>query len=459
MTRFVRYVTSVLAVAVILVPAAGLGLLAIPASGKLPATLTAPVVNNVVDYGAIGDGSVANAAVNTAAFQAAIAAGGTTYVPPSPAGFVVNNDAIKISTPGAVIMGDASMGASSPGTSTIIGHGPGNIITVTATGCSVRGLAFKPSVAGEQKGSDAFVLVTGTQCSLRDLYMASPNTGISLQLPPAANGEFWIKDVLIGGTIGTSVITANVGNAAVRIDHVIAYNDNGAPQPPYGIVVTAAGELTIGGGTDIIQCGTCLAIVPGLGGVKGQFVVAIFVSDSLFDSGNGTGCVYIGPMADAYVLTVRFVNAWASTPNNGNGQWPTNGFTFDGSGSKPSPQLKPIQDVCLTNCVGKAFVNHCGVYAKAVAGLSIQNCSFGGCFNGIQIGPGCSGFILSGNKCGDYVPPTIGQPTGGNAAYGILIEPNDQFIVTGNLLYGNGKGGVINLGPVTPRQVIALNLF
>lgn len=426
----------------------------------------APVVTVVYDvttYGAVADGLVTSSGINTTAFMAATAAAanpaapGAVYVPPSAKGFVVNNGAWIVSASNAVIRGEASMGSEdgSP-TSLVIGHGAGDTLTVSGSGCLVQGLMFKPLTYGEQKVADAFLKVTNTQVTIRDLSMSDPCIGISLQLPSLQEGEFWIKDVLIGGSFGVAGIVVNAGDAAVRIGHVVMYCDD--VQPPYGICVSSCGELVINDATDVINCGNCLALVPGMGGVKSQHVIATMVSDSLFDSGNGQGCVYVGPQSDGFVLNTRFCNVWTSTPDNNRGKNPTNGFTLDGSMARPVlPNVLPIQDVTLTNCLAKSFVNHCGVYAKNVNGLGIFNSTFGACYRGIQIAPGCPGFILSGNRCGAYVPSPGSFPAG-NANYGILIEANDQFIVTGNLLYGNGTGGYVNLGPVTPRQVVGLNL-
>lgn len=414
---------------------------------------------NPVDFGAIGDGNVANAAANTQAFQEAIAAAagkGAIYVPTSD-GFVVDNGSLRITQANQIIFGDASMASVDPSpTSRIIGRGPGSTLEINTQGCSISGLAFQSGTVGEQKGGDAFILATVSPVKFRDLFFLSPNVGISLQLPTNLDGEFWIEDVLVEGTVGVAGIVVNAGNAAVCVRHVVM--DAAGVQPPYGICVTSVGELIVSDGCDIINMGTCLAIIPGIGGVKGQFANAIFVSDSLFDGGNGPGCVYICPHTDAYVGMVRFSNCWASTANNNNGTWNTNGFTLDGTQSKPEfTALLPIQDVSLVNCVGRSFVNHAGFYAKGVQGLSIANSTFGGCFNGILIDTGCSNFVLSGNRCGNYTPPPVGSQFGGNVAYGIVIEPNADFIVMGNLCYGNAVGGVRN-AQVLPGQIIALNL-
>lgn len=417
-------------------------------------------MNDVTDFGAIGDGNVANADINTAAFLKAMAGGPTgpkgIFVPASPGGFVVNNGQIVLIADHSMISGMASQGASFNGpTSLLIGHGPGHTLTVNGAGCVVEGLAFKPNVKGEQKGTDSYILATNTQPTLRDLYMYSPNIGITLQLPTLAEGEFWLENILIGGNIGYAGIVANAGDAAIYMRHIIMYGDG--TQPQYGILVTSCGELDITGGTDIINMGNCLALRPGMNGVKSQHIIAVLVSESLFDSGNGQGCVYICPETDAFVNVVKFTNVWTSTSGNNNGNNPTNGFTFDGTRAKPALPVPAIQDVTLVNCVGKSFKGHCGVYANNVQGLSIQASTFGDNNVGIWL-KNCSEAQIIGNKCGAYSGGFFPGTNGGNTVFGIFIEATlSPFMVMMNMCYGNPQGGVHNANSPLPYQMVQFN--
>lgn len=399
----------------------------------------------VSPYNAVGDG-VTN---NTAAFNSAIAAiqssgaPGILYVPPSAGGFLVSNGSLTISSPNIILQGAGGMGSngSGAGASTIIGSGSGDTITITGMGCAVRDLAFAQS--GAQNGSYLKISQTGSggsqgQITVSNVHMASPYIGVTLS-SPSGEGEYWIERLLIEGNITGGGISINVGDAAVNLRHVVMYNDSATSQPSYGIQVQSAGELIICDGTDIVQMGNCLAIVPG----QNQRVIATFVSDSLFDSGNGQGCVYIGPSGNGYVLTTRFSNVWASTGSNIS----TNGFTFIGSGStNPYPS---IQDVSLVNCVGQGFSGHDGLYATNVIGLSVTSSTFGGNYVGINIAAGMSNFVLTGNKCGNYTAP------GGNSFYGIIINAgaSDHYTMIGNLLSGNGSGTYFDGGSGSNKAV------
>ncbi len=420
-----------------------------------PTATSTSTVYNIVDYSGVNDGLAASAPANTVALQKAITAAvtspqpGTVYIPPGK-GFVITNGAVKISSSNVKLWGDASMGSSDPvPTSTLIGTGPGSTITVTGNGCSVSGLVFRGS---GQSGSDASVLVTGQQVTVDSCYIDSPNIGISFQLPPNAAGQFWARNILVGGAIKTAAVTCSAGNGAVKLDHVRAFN-NSPVQPPYGICITSCGEAVICGGCDIDNCGTNLAIVPGLNNTKGQYCAAIYISDSLFDNGNGPGQVLVQPTTDSYVNIVRFSNVWTSSINNSSGVWNTNGFTFIGDQTHPPAGTLPIQDINLVNCTGRNMVRHCGIYARGIQGLSVQNSTFSSNFTGIQIGPGCPDYSLIGNKCGSYAPGAVGFPAQGNSSFGILVEPNAGGIVMGNLLRGNGAGTILNQHPV-PGQVI-----
>lgn len=440
-----------------------LPLLGLAAYTQVPVKPTTLTVYNVMDFGAVSDGDVTKAKANAAAFNGATVAAsnpsspGVVYVPSTTKGFIISNGTWKVPTNNLVIRGEASMG-SNPiwgATSLIIGTGPGNTLEIGGGGCNIKNLVFKSNASGEQKGSDAFLLITNTQVSVSDLYMNSPNIGISLQLPSGANGEFWLKDIEMEGGFAYAGIVVNVGNAAVRINHTIMNNWFG-PQPSYGILVQSAGEFIMDGGCDIMQMGNCLALVPGLGGVKNQYVSAIKISDCLFDSANGLGCVYIAPQSNGFVITARFTSVWASKNGNAAGIV-TNGFTLDGTQTVGSPQV-PIQDITFVNCEGKSFTNHCGLYAKGVQALTISNCTFGDNYMGVWLANGCSDVIVTGNKVGNYAPAIQGQVNGGNADHGIFIEPSvTRFIVAENLGYGNGKGNVLSLA-LPGAGVIGINL-
>ncbi len=215
---------------------------------------------NPVDFGAVNDANPANAATNATAIQAAINACASTtspgyvYIPPGP-GFCVQNGVITVSSANTVIRGDASMGAGAPEapTSRLIPIGRGHTITVPARGCLIQGLAFQDHSHNEQQGGEAFILLQGTHTTVKDCHLGGPNVGISIQTPINDLGEFWVRDVLIENYVGTAGVVANAGNCTVQLSHVIMYSD---PQPPYGILVQAAGELVIDNGCDIICMGT-----------------------------------------------------------------------------------------------------------------------------------------------------------------------------------------------------------
>lgn len=137
---------------------------------------------------AVGDGLLTSSGINTAAIMNVITTiqglgvGGIIYIPPSPSGFVVNNGHIFITSPNIILMGAGGMGnqkiSESPtgiGSSTIIGNGSGDTITIwtppTApagtpqpTGCAVRNLSFM------QYGGGGNTPQTGSECFLHSRY-------------------------------------------------------------------------------------------------------------------------------------------------------------------------------------------------------------------------------------------------------------------------------------------------
>lgn len=404
------------------------------------------MIYDVTSYGAINDGDPANRAINTSAFQNAInsaaASPGPIYIPMGK-GFCLNNGQLVLPAPNMKFFGEGAMGANPAwgATSSIKGFGPGDTLKVAQGGSQIYGLTF----SGEgQQGNDSYLRVQETQVDLHDLYMNSPNVGITIESRPGSFiGQSWLRNIEMEGTFKTAGIDISNGGGAARLDHVLMFNGTmlpSDPQPSYGILVRSAGELVITR-SDIDNCGTNLAIVPGMDGVPNTFVNAVMISDSLFDNGNGDQ-VLIRPEGSSFVHNVRFSNVWTSSINNNGGAWPGNGFTFDGSRSKPLAVL-PILDVGLANCLGQCFLSHCGLYAKSVYGLSVVGSTFGGNFNGIQT-YGTKGTLV-GNKCGHYVAPPLGTTTGGNAAFGMLLEKSAMAVSSDNLLDGNGRGPILVL--------------
>ena len=228
--------------------------------------------------------------------------------------------------------------------------------------------------------------------------------------------------------------------------HIVMFtlpNDVG-PQPSYGIRLVCSGEVVIGNGTDLVNMGNCLDVVPGIFNGSGTYpdkIVGLIVSDSLFDSGTAQGCVNIHPTGNSYVSTARFSNVWASTHLNPNPNH-TNGFTFVGSGGvQQAPRA--VQDVSLVNCQSKGFAGGQGLYASGVNALSVVGSTFSGNQNGIFIDANMNNFVLSANKCGNY---TVSGP---NTGVGIFINSScTGYISTGNICYGN-TGGAYIPGPTS----------
>ena len=119
-----------------------------------------------------------------------------------------------------------------------------------------------------------------------------------------------------GGFTGIAGIVVNAGNATASLRHVIMNNWFG-PQPPYGVLVTDSGEFTMSNECDIMQVGCPVALIPGLGGVLGQSVVAAKINNCYLDSPSGLGGLYVSPRANAFVSTLTLSSVWVSTASNG----------------------------------------------------------------------------------------------------------------------------------------------
>jgi hypothetical protein len=397
--------------------------------------------------GAKNDGNPANCANNTAVFLRAEqdARGGN----PGPieigmgAGMCFLNGKLKLNGPNMIVRGLGGMGAEPDWgpTSTIRGFGAGHTLDVLQGGCRVQGLAWQGDSQGEK---DAFIRISQTQCMVRDHWMDSPQTGILLDFPFNMGGQAWFRDIEIVGTIKQCAMDINGGGAAVRLDHVIAFNGTMKPedpQPAYGIKVRAAGELMLAH-LDIDNCGTNLGIVPGIDGVADTYVQDLEIVNSDFDNGNGAGQILIQPWGTSFFLNGLIDNAWGSSVNNGldirGKNWPANGITVDGTKSRPRAGFPAICNVSLANSVMQNSVGHCGGYFNTVTGLSVVNCGAWNNAVGFQTF-NCNG-VITACKAGNYMPRALGTTFVGNLHYGILLEksPFMRFNPLDNALDGNG---------------------
>jgi hypothetical protein len=411
-------------------------------------------------YGAVGDGKTDCTNAYLAATLDASGAGGKPpgplYIPMTPKGHLIQNGRWSLPNANMKVFGDASMGSVldwGP-TSAVIGHGPGNTLTIPQGGCSVGGLAWRPNDM-QQTGQDAFIKVLGTQVTLHDMFMDGPNIGIVQSMTWPAGGQFWVENVLIGGNIRTGGIRTSAGNSAVRLHHVRMFCNNtdaqGAslPQPAYGTLVTCAGELIVSD-CDFDNCGVNLAIVPGSEGIPNQNVSAVMISNSYFDNGNGKAQFLVRPQGNGFVQNVRICGGWTSTVNNNGGTWNTDGYHFDGTLSTPPTGVNAIEDVTLVNLIAQNHLQHVGVYAIGVSGLNLIGVTAGGNYHGVQIGgqtpnTACSGLIV-GCKLGNYVTPPLASPlpfSGGNRMFGVVIQKSPAMRLSiDNCLDGNGAGPI-----------------
>ncbi len=266
------------------------------------------------------------------------------------------------------------------------------------------------------------------------MHFDSSNVGITVQSAPGAFiGQSWIRNILMEGLFKTAGIDIFNGGGAARLEHVRMFNGTmnpTDPQPKYGVLVRSAGELFMDA-CDLDNCGTNLAIVPGIDGQANTFVQNLSIVNSDFDNGNGEGQILIRPYGSSFVLNTEIDNGWFSTVDNGGGTWPANGLTIDGTHSHTALGFPCIDNVDLSNSVFQNHKQHCGVYAIAANGLSIVGCTAGANYVGFQT-YGCIG-LLDDCKAGAYVAG------GGNTTYGVLLEKSGmQFDPKMNSLAGNG---------------------
>ncbi len=393
----------------------------------------------VYDLQALGcklTGNPADAAANMPIIQKAFqdARGGNPgpIEVPMGAGLPVLNGQLDLAGANMVFRGLGGMGTVSDWgpTSLIRGFGPGDTLKVSQGGCRVSGLCWQ----GDGQGlNDSFLRVTETQVDVFDHFMDSPSIGIKLAFPFNMPGQFWARNILMGGTMKTAGMDLSGGSGAIRLEHIRMFNgdmQNATPQPPYGVLVKAAGEFFMSS-SDICNCGVNLGIVPGMDGVANSFVQNINVSDCDFDNGNQDQ-IRIRPVGSSFVLSAQLVNTWCSSVDNGAGTWPGNGLTADASMSHTAVGFPSICNLSVSNSVFQNAKQHCGGYFKGVQGLGIDNCTAGANYVGFQT-YNCVG-TLGKVRAGAYVAG------GGNTTWGVIVEKSNlKFNPGESALDGNGK--------------------
>ena len=314
--------------------------------------------------------------------------------------------------------------------STIITHTAttGDAITVSDTSSlenvTFRNISFNTSVT---KTYGYYISLDDTYYA--GIYNCTFNGGYSGILITGKPSWFTrIADVRIAGVSENGiVINANTGGQGcvdVVLDNIFVTGQSSSVETKNGILIEAAGDLTIKHFQNF-YCTTGMRVTPD-SAVDSQRVQALFVSDSFFDAGTGSGII-IDPRNSAEVQLFKLYDTWCASSGS-------DGIILGlGTGS--------IKQTDITNIICSAHAGK-GLLLNPVASRTrITNSSFSAnTDSGISVAADVSDFEIINCTCGPS-----GQ-FGGNAGRGILINTgtSNNFVIANTNVTGNTLAGLNN---------------
>jgi len=387
-------------------------------------------VFSVLDFGALGNGSTDDTAAFNAAHTAAAAVNGYVYVPGTAAGYNIAGTIVaKVSMIGSGF--DCVLSTSSA---------TANVISVSVAGVTLQDFQITSSITR----TGGYYITTSGAAYLRIERLMMFNWFQCVNIGGAAVTFMRMKDSFLNTTVpsGTAITVNTTGGGCV--DHVFQNVLIGGPstgtQCSGGILIANAGDITLDH-VSTVKCGTGLNIVPG----TGQTVQALYCTNSLFDSGTGTG-VQFNMTGTGSIQLAKFVNVWACTN--------ANGFVLGATASGTCLRSEFINCVGSNNAAGQGFIiNYTGVTDTLVYGGS-----FSANTNGFYAGSGVTKF-----KVRDVVLGATGQFAANSSNGLVLAGTNDSFNIEGCSVTGYSIGTLSgtpgqtyfikdNLGIVTYNQ-------
>jgi len=375
---------------------------------------------SVKDFGALGNGSTDDTNAFNLAHTAAQAINAAVYAPGTAAGYNI----------AGTIIAKASMYGDGFNTNLITSSATANVITCSVQGVTLRDFNITTSVT---RTAGSYIVTSGAQffrVERVDLF----NWFNAINLGGVGVSGVRLLDIIgttnISGGVGITVSTST-NSVDVILDNIflVGTGTTAGTQPLNGIVVNNVGDIALKH-VSTVKCGTGLNVAPS----TSQVVQAIYVTDSFFDSGAGTG-VQFNMTSTGSIQLAKFTNVWSCTN--------VNGFVLGATASGTCLRSEFI------NCTGSGnvnegfIVNYLGVTNTSVIGGSYANN-----VNGLSFVNGVELFSVIGVRAG-----ICGQFSS-NSQYGIvLVGLNDKFTIT-NCNFTTNTVGSISFGslPGTPGQ-------
>jgi hypothetical protein len=402
----------------------------VEASGITPAAIT-PVYYNVLDYGAVGNGTTDDTNAIQDAVDAAAAAGGGTVILPANTYYVATT--VIISTNGISIVGvnTAATIIKAPNT--------GSAATLKFTGCD-SGAVKNLTISSSARSTGISILFDNncTCTTVEDVNLTSQYIGVQINggVIHRVNRGNWLMSaggtgLYVGGPVGA-------GEQTIAELHVsrITLAASSSTHPAIGFQLRNLSGAFIDS-CDVIHCIVGLSITPS----SGTRVEYCFFSNCCWDSSDDRNIIIDASLANRYVHGMFFSNCWSATAT---------------------------YDCCVvtgSNVNGCSFVAHKffnstsgnGLWVSAAKNVYVDNCQASGiavgnayCFLG-----NASDFAVRNSFAG--VVGSTGSATFPANSIGMRVVAGcNNYIITGNVFRGNATN-VLDQGG--PNKVVTANLI
>lgn len=273
-------------------------------SGLTPSTGLWRQIVNVIDYGALGNGSTDDKlaiqnAINAAGALGVSARGVDVWFP---AGIYALSGPLTCNFNNVTLRGSGWQSTvlyCTITTGDVLQFGDG---AASLGGCGLTDMSVWKSAAGTT-GSNINVNKMN-DVTIRNFVVNNPFNGITVQ---GASIKVWIENGEINNIGVTTGVGIQVTNGAAGDTYVgnIVMSNNPASKPAAGIQITQTGHMRIWG-CNITSCIKGLSVNPG----AAQDVNYLFIDDSLFDSCGTHGAQFSPTNATGRIRSVISVNSW-----------------------------------------------------------------------------------------------------------------------------------------------------
>lgn len=381
---------------------------------------------SVLDFSGVDRTGVSDSAAGIqAAITAVCSAGGGTLL--IPRGLYKIGSLLTASCSNFYIKGEgvgATVLSSSSATSGILSF-------TGAAAQGADGITFASSVT--QTGGSAVSITAANHFSLTNFAIDGAYTGINVTggvIQYFTNGK-------IVNTVNTAIYI-NGGNDQF-LKNIVADNPALSQPAVAGIRINKTDAVWIDS-VDMIHQNVGLLVDPQ---AASDYITWLFVSNSAFDLGTGTGVLLAPGNAAATIRGANFVNSWTSS-NAGNG------FAVSGVGSIDG--VRVVAHRSFNNQLSGYVVANSGTVANVAfndSDASGNSTASPGTYSGFDIAANVSGFSITNSRSGQMAG------FGNTQSRGIIVNPGSStnYILSGNDVRLNTSEAIYDGGSGTSKII------